>query len=320
MRDILDVEKRITLNQVMKELYAEKKSVDIESINTADSVYKNFVKDNKEKLEKILVGLGISLQNYKNENNKYSIPILVGEIFKIYLSVDSKIGSIVNKIKIGEIEKINLDEREKFVKDTIKILKNKYKDYIKKDVIFRELDQIESFWIQDINYYKNILIEEKNTMELLLEYIDLNIKNVSAVCGTEGLITVNDEIDKKIEYSYDNYLKVKDIKFKKHIYDLELTRDDRIELIKYLKKYILEGVHEWKTVVNEACRIREYYLCEEDIDSENFISSKKLVEEAIAEVKNGKEKDIKRRLECEMEKDNNIENIIKELGKEIKNK
>lgn len=318
---ILDVEKRVALNQIMKELYAEKKSLDINSINTADSLYKNFVKDNKEKLNKILDGLGISLEKYKNEKNRYSIPIIVGEIFKIYLSADSKIGSLINKIKINEIRKIDFKERIEFIKYAIETLKDKYKDDVNKDEIFKELDQIEDFWIQDINYYKDILIEEVNTIDCVLGYIDLNIEKVSAVCGTEGLVKVNDEIDKRKEY---DYVKIKEIEFKENMYDLKLTRDDRIELIKYLKSYIVEGIREWKNIVNIACSIREYYLSEEDIDSDSFISSKKLVEEAIIETKRRKEKDIEKELRSKIEKDNIIKektrSIMKELEKEMKNR
>lgn len=321
---ILDLEKRVALNHIMKELYAEKKLVDINSINTADSVYKNFVKDNKEKLKQILAGLGISLEKYKNEKNRYSIPIIVGEIFKIYLSADSKIGSLINKIKIEEIRKIDFEERIKFIKYAIETLKDKYKDDIRKDDIFKELNQIEDSWIQDINYYKNILIEEVNTIDLVLEYIDSNIENISGVCGTEGLIKVNDEIDERKEYDYNDYVKIKDIDFKENMYDLKLTRDDRIELIKYLKKYIVEGIREWKNVVNVACDIREYYLFEEDIDSDRFINSKTLVEEAVIEVENIKKKDIEKDLRCKIEKENikreKTHNIMKELEKEMKNR
>lgn len=310
--DTMFYKRKIALNKIFKQLYSEKNKIDESEINTADSIYKNFVNENTEKLKEIFKSMGFKIEEYKNENGKYEIPIIVAEIFKIYLNENSSKGSFISKIRGKKFLEITYKEKEDFINKVVIELRKKFKDYPNAN---SEIDYIYKSWIGEAKYneiIKDKIIETELIFNMLVESAIITIGSVSELDGLVSVCNVIDEEDIQDDFIED----LSNFNDSKVPYNLKLTQEDRVELINYLRTSIADNMRQWKHIVDIACELRENNIDECCMNDSDFVSSDELVELAIKEYK----KEIKMKNEIKQvteRSDKDIKEDIKDIKLEM---
>lgn len=127
-------EKKIPLNEILKEIYL-KKNISVNKLNTADSKYKDFVKDNTRKLKDTFKALKCDIDQFKNKKDRYELPIVVAEIFRIYLEEESGKGSYISKLKNKKFLDITLEEKIDFINKVTKRIQEAYKGEVNEEKV-----------------------------------------------------------------------------------------------------------------------------------------------------------------------------------------
>lgn len=68
-------------------------------------------------------------------------------------------------------------------------------------------------------------------------------------------------------------------------YRLKLNQEDRLELLKYLRVFIINNIKEWKKIVDIASELREDNVSEFAINKSRLVSSEELLKSAIEQYK-----------------------------------
>lgn len=272
-------EKTVSLNEIFMELYTEKNKISKGEVEIKDNPYKSFVAENTEKLKDIFKAMRFDIESYKNENGTYDIPIVVAEVFKVYLTDKSPKGSFISRIKSKKFLEITIEEKKDFINKVIKQLRKKFDGYPN---VEDEISDICERWIGEIEYnekVKNKIIEAVSISNLLIEAA---VTNVGAISEIDGLVAVNNHTFDSIQEdkSVDFFKKINEVKVP---YNIRLSENDRLELIEYLTTSIVESIKDWKRIVNIACELREENILEHGIDNTNFINSSELVKMSIKE-------------------------------------
>lgn len=305
----------ITLNQILKELYAKKIKISTSEVEVKDSPYKTFASENTLKLKDIFKGLKFDIENYKNEKGTYDIPIVVAEVFKIYLTEESAKGSFISKIKGKKFLEITLDEKKDFINKVNKKLRERFEGYPNAE---NEINDIYERWIEEAEYNEKVkdkIVEIGSISNFLIESAIINVGSISEI---DGLVSVNnykaDNIEE--EEAVDYFKKISQVKVP---YNIRLSEGDRLELIDYLTTSISESIKDWKRIVNIACEIREENISEYGMDSINFINSNELIKMSIKEY----EERIKANMEWKhipRHTKEEVEEILKSIKLEIESK
>jgi len=308
-------QQKIALNEIFMELYEEKKKINKCEIGTADTPYKNFVNENTEKLKAIFKAMNFDIEQYKNNKVTYEIPIIVAEIFKIYLKEDSRKGSFISRVRGKKFLEISYGEKKDFINKVIIQLKEKFKDYANFN---DELEDIRKRWISEASYNEEIKGEIIDTEIISNILIESAIINVGAISELDGLVSVENPVYEDIaeNKSLDELKKINEITVP---YSAKLTQEDRLELVHYLRNFIIENIKQWKKIVNIACELRESNISEYDIDDINFFDSEELVKLAIKEYEN----EIKTKMKAQHVVQYNpeeIQEILKNIKLEIESR
>ncbi len=277
-------DRKIALNEIFMELYAEREKVAINEIKTADSQYKNFVNDNTKKLKEIFKAIDCDIEKFKNDKDRYEIPIVVAEVFKIYLSEESGKGSYLSKLKSKKFFDITFEEKSEFIKKVVKQLKEKYKDDENSKKVFKELDDLEKRWMGEAKYsdiVKDEVLETEAIVNMIMEACMFKIGSISEL---DGLVTVDN--GKYTEYSEEKLLEIMNSDDVAELpYRVKLNQEDRLELLKYLRVFIINNIKEWKKIVDIASELREDNVSEFAINKSRLVSSEELLKSAIEQYK-----------------------------------
>lgn len=312
-KDIRDI--RIPLNDIIMDIYEEINGENLKVIDKKDEIYENFPKDTKKKLRRIFSVIDSDINQFKNNNNRYDLPIIIAEIVKVYLSTDSKKGSLISKIKNNKLDKITLEEKIDFIQKIEDVIDIKYKDILSDNIIYDELKLLIEKWKEEAKF--NWIVKKK-TKEIQVDLnllIDKEIEKVSSIDELDGIITIENPIYDNIKYeSFTEYsLDKVDIPYR-----LLLTKKDRLELIDNLKLSIENSIEQWKRIVDIASELREI-----EVDEGLFLNNREMSsKELICEARNEFEKEmLEKKQRYNVIKDCGISSILEEIKLDLdKNK
>lgn len=248
-------ERAVALNEILMELYAKRENIEIDEIETKVSPYKDFAKDITKKLKEILKALKCDIEQFKNDNNRYDIPVVVAEILKIYLSEDSGKGSYISKIKRKKFFEIEFEEKINFIKKVAEQLREKYAEDSNKEKVFKEIDDLEKIWIGEAKYsevVKDEVIETESIVNMIMEACMFKVASISEL---DGLVTVDN--GNSADYSEEEILEIINSEDRVELpYSAKLSYQDRLELLKYFKVFLINNIKEWKKIVDIASELR----------------------------------------------------------------
>lgn len=275
-------ERAVALNEILMELYAKRENIEIDEIETKVSPYKDFAKDTTKKLKEILKALKCDIEQFKNDNNRYDIPVVVAEILKIYLSEDSGKGSYISKIKRKKFFEIEFEEKINFIKKVAEQLREKYAEDSNKEKVFKEIDDLEKIWIGEAKYsevVKDEVIETESIVNMIMEACMFKVASISEL---DGLVTVDN--GNSADYSEEEILEIINSEDRVELpYSAKLSYQDRLELLKYFKVFLINNIKEWKKIVDIASELRQYNVEDDAINKSGLISSDELLKSAINE-------------------------------------
>ena len=274
--------KTVALNEIFMELYAKKENISIKDIQTGDTPYKNFVKDNTKKLKETFNAIKCDIEQFKNGKDRYDLPIVVAEIFKIYLTEESGKGSYISKLKNRRFLDITIEEKVDFINKVTDRLREIYKGDIDEQKVHRELEDLHRRWLGEANYSEEVkakILDTELCTNLLIESAMIHVGSISEL---DGLITVNNE-KLYADIEEDMFEKINEVDNVKTSYSEKLTHDDRLELLTYLKYFIIKNIKEWRKIVDIAWELREDNITESALENEEILASKDLVKLAIQE-------------------------------------
>lgn len=308
----------LALNEILMELYAERENIDIKDIETTVSPYKDFAKDTTNKLKYIFKALKCDIEQFKNDKGWYDLPIPVAEIFRVYLTEDSKKGSYISKLKNKKFFEIELEEKINFIKRVVEQLREKYKEDSNREKVFKEIDDLEKGWIGEAQYseiVKDEVIETESIVNMIMEACMFKVGSISEL---DGLVTVDS--GKSTECSEEEILEIMNSEdMPKLPYRATLKYEDRLELLKYFKVFLINNIKEWKKIVDIASELRQRNVEDDAINKIGLISSDELLKSAINEY----EEEIKEKMkpiEIPEHTPEEFYKILAELGYKKKNK
>lgn len=311
-------ERAVALNEILMELYAKRENIEIDEIETKVSPYKDFAKDTTKKLKEILKALKCDIEQFKNDNNRYDIPVVVAEILKIYLSEDSGKGSYISKIKRKKFFEIEFEEKINFIKKVAEQLREKYAEDSNKEKVFKEIDDLEKIWIGEAKYsevVKDEVIETESIVNMIMEACMFKVASISEL---DGLVTVDN--GNSTDYSEEEILEIINSEDRVELpYSAKLSYQDRLELLKYFKVFLINNINEWKKIVDIASELRQYNVEDDAIDKSGLISSDELLKSAINEYEE-EIKDTMKPIDIPKHTPEEFCKILNELGYKKKNK
>lgn len=311
-------ERAVALNEILMELYAKRENIEIDEIETKVSPYKDFAKDTTKKLKEILKALKCDIEQFKNDNNRYDIPVVVAEILKIYLSEDSGKGSYISKIKRKKFFEIEFEEKINFIKKVAEQLREKYAEDSNKEKVFKEIDDLEKIWIGEAKYsevVKDEVIETESIVNMIMEACMFKVASISEL---DGLVTVDN--GNSADYSEEEILEIINSEDRVELpYSAKLSYQDRLELLKYFKVFLINNIKEWKKIVDIASELRQYNVEDDAINKSGLISSDELLKSAINEYEE-EIKDTMKPIDIPKHTPEEFYKILDELGYKKKNK
>lgn len=311
-------ERAVALNEILMELYAKRENIEIDEIETKVSPYKDFAKDTTKKLKEILKALKCDIEQFKNDNNRYDIPVVVAEILKIYLSEDSGKGSYISKIKRKKFFEIEFEEKINFIKKVAEQLREKYAEDSNKEKVFKEIDDLEKIWIGEAKYsevVKDEVIETESIVNMIMEACMFKVASISEL---DGLVTVDN--GNSADYSEEEILEIINSEDRVELpYSAKLSYQDRLELLKYFKVFLINNIKEWKKMVDIASELRQYNVEDDAINKSGLISSDELLKSAINEYEE-EIKDTMKPIDIPKHTPEEFCKILNELGYKKKNK
>lgn len=284
------MEERISLNQVIKDTYIEKIGRELFKGEMQDTKYKNYAKDSRGKLNEICLALNCDLEDFKNDNGTFDLPIVVAEIFKVYLLEKSSKGSFISKLRGRKLSDITFEEKIYFINKVKVNLKEKYNSDEMNKEIDSEVEEIFSVLLDKAKYGEKVeeIIETTQLFTNLL--IEASIVKLSGINKLDGFVSVINP--KRIDFNnIDMDEEVKKIRDTKVKINQKLTIEDKIELMQYLEVFLKEKIEEWWEIVNIAGEIREADVEEYKFENRNMMKSKEIVNLAISEYKENLEEE-----------------------------
>ena len=311
-------ERAVALNEILMELYAQRENIEIDEIETKVSPYKDFAKDTTKKLKEILKALKCDIEQFKNDNNRYDIPVVVAEILKIYLSEDSGKGSYISKIKRKKFFEIEFEEKINFINKVAEQLREKYAEDSNKEKVFKEIDDLEKIWIGEAQYsevVKDEVIETESIVNMIMEACMFKVASISEL---DGLVTVDN--GNSADFSEEEILEIINSEDRVELpYSAKLSYQDRLELLKYFKVFLINNIKEWKKIVDIASELRQYNVEDDAINKSGLISSDELLKSAINEYEE-EIKDTMKPIDIPKHTPEEFCKILNELGYKKKNK
>lgn len=311
-------ERAVALNEILMELYAQRENIEIDEIETKVSPYKDFAKDTTKKLKEILKALKCDIEQFKNDNNRYDIPVVVAEILKIYLSEDSGKGSYISKIKRKKFFEIEFEEKINFINKVAEQLREKYAEDSNKEKVFKEIDDLEKIWIGEAQYsevVKDEVIETESIVNMIMEACMFKVASISEL---DGLVTVDN--GNSADFSEEEILEIINSEDRVELpYSAKLSYQDRLELLKYFKVFFINNIKEWKKIVDIASELRQYNVEDDAINKSGLISSDELLKSAINEYEE-EIKDTMKPIDIPKHTPEEFCKILNELGYKKKNK
>lgn len=302
----------VALNEIFMDMYSQKNNISKKNIDTADSDFKNFAKDNTKKLKAIFKAIEFDIEQFKNDRDRYKIPCVIAEVIKIYLNEKSGKGTFISKLKSEKFDDISYEEKLEFI-DTIEdTLATKYSDCLKTENGYNELELLVMKWkarAEFNNYVKEKIVRtQKNISSLIKDQME----QISSIDKFDGVISVEKPLTENELKAIFNYNKInrEDIPYR-----LMLTYEDRTELLEYLNVVIENSIKQWRRIVDIACEIREIDVEEVGTFSNIQMNSKQLLNNAISEFRN--ETDIERKKYDIGKNCDDIEMILKDIRKEL---
>lgn len=303
----------VALNEIFMDMYSQKNNISKKDIDTADSDFKNFAKDNTKKLKAIFKAIEFDIDQFKNERDRYKIPCVIAEVIKSYLNEKSGKGTFISKLKSKKFHDISYAEKLAFI-DTIEdALATKYTDSLKEDHgHYNELELLVMKWKLKAEFNNEVKEKIEITQKNISSLIKDQMEKVSSIDKFDGVISAERPLAENELKAIFNESKINraDIPYR-----LMLTYEDRTELLDYLNIVIENSINQWKRIVDIACEIREIDV--EDVGELSCVqmNSQQLLDKAISEFT--KETNIKNeRYDIEKVKDD-IGDILKDIRKEL---
>ncbi|MDR3596446.1 hypothetical protein [Clostridium sp.] len=302
----MDSKDYVSLNSIISYLYREKKKIN--NIDYQDTKYRNFVKEYKLKIKELCEALDIDLQLYKEDDELYNIPYILGEILKIYLKQDGKKGSIISNIKNKNFEKITYEEKIKFIDKFAEELKDQLND----NEIISVVEWLKNNLKVKGKFNEDIKELAEGTKIVVNNFIDALVAKITGVKETDGVAFFNqyrmidlEKIDEKISVEE----LVEKLKYNKIPHKETLTFDDKEVLVDYLKYWIINNMSDFLHIVNAFSELREEDSSEHS--QKDYKDSGELLKESINDYKDM----IKEQLIPKKLPPDNIDKIMDELRK-----
>ncbi|MDB0440332.1 hypothetical protein C4R89_12395 [Clostridioides difficile] len=265
-----------TMSDIVLEAYCEKYDLNKGDIDlNKDEAYKNYKDSSREKIGVIAKNLGMNIEEFRENSNKYNIPFNVAEVIIQYLVEESKKGSFISKIKSNKLNKITNAEKLEFMNKTFdRVLKScrdkEDEEYV--NILRKEYSNI-------IGILEKADKKKQNLISISEKSIDENIKNIYAIKDTDGIVKFGTQKDKNgiVKPKYQNVLTVEDSDLLVDAYSLiqqSLNKKWSKIIENYIKKkkeYIFESLPEdaEKLVDVELCMLKDAldvtYLEKDDI-------------------------------------------------------
>lgn len=301
----------VALNGIFMDMYSQKNNINIKNIDTADSDFKNFAKDNTKKVKAIFKAIEFDIDQFKDERDRYKIPFVIAEVIKVYLNEKSGKGTFISKLKSEKFDDISYAEKLEFI-DTIEdTLATKCADCLKTENGYNELELLVMKWKSRAEFNDEVKEKIEITKKNISSLIKYQMEKVSSIDKFDGVISVEKPLTENELKAIFNYSKINrtDIPYR-----LMLTYEDRIELLDYLNIIIEDSINQWRRIVDIACEIREIDVEESGELSSIRMNSKQLLDRSISEF--AKETNMKMKPH-DIQNNDDIEEILKDIRREL---
>ncbi|MNN44308.1 hypothetical protein D3C81_1585920 [compost metagenome] len=162
---------------------------------------------------------------------------------------------------------------------------------------------------------KDEIIKTELEVNMIMEACMFKVGSISEL---DGLVTVDN--GKYTEFSEEELFKAMNNGDTVELpYRAKLNHEDRLELLKYLKVFIINNIKEWKKIVDIAAELREDNVSEFAINKSKLLSSEALLKLSISNY----QEDIKEKLkpiDVPAHTREEFDKILAELGYKNKNK
>ncbi|MDU8966661.1 MAG: hypothetical protein E7H39_12450 [Clostridium sp.] len=312
------MKEKISLNEVLKDVYINKVGRDIFRGEMQDNAYKSFVKDSTKKLKEICKVLKCDFESFKNDKDRFELPVVVAEIFRVYLSEESGKGSFISKLKGKKFASITFEEKRNFIEKVRASVEGKYKDDKLKNSIYKEIEEVCRNLLDEALYNEKVKDVITNTQFFSNILIEASIVKLSGINELEGFVSVMNP--KKLDLNNSEIeAELKKVRETKIEISNKLTIEDKIELMEYLEVFLREKIKEWIEIVNIAGEIREQDVEDYKFEKRDMMKSKDLVNLAISDYKEKLEEERLPKLKYHHTKEE-IKNIIEEIKINMRDK
>ena len=252
----------------------------------------------------------------KQVSDKFIIPPKIekeNKDIEIDLDNSKKIDDF--KDKIQKQEEVVVKVKPKFgIEDSDK---NKEKDNINNDAD-KKIDDLEKIWIGEAKYsevVKDEVIETESIVNMIMEACMFKVASISEL---DGLVTVDN--GNSADYSEEEILEIINSEDRVELpYSAKLSYQDRLELLKYFKVFLINNIKEWKKIVDIASELRQYNVEDDAINKSGLISSDELLKSAINEYEE-EIKDTMKPIDIPKHTPEEFCKILNELGYKKKNR
>ena len=190
--------------------------------------------------------------------------------------------------------------------------------YINWEKVFKEIDDLEKIWIGEAKYsevVKDEVIETESIVNMIMEACMFKVASISEL---DGLVTVDN--GNSADYSEEEILEIINSEDRVELpYSAKLSYQDRLELLKYFKVFLINNIKEWKKIVDIASELRQYNVEDDAINKSGLISSDELLKSAINEYEE-EIKDTMKPIDIPKHTPEEFCKILNELGYKKKNK
>lgn len=243
-------EKTESFNSIIIELYLAKYNKEyLDPGEMADTIYKSFVKELKRRLEDVFDALNIDINQFKNDKERFVIPVVIGEVFRAFLKRDSKKGSHISRLKSRQYDSITYDETVSLINDVISQLRSRFKRENATEELMSQIDVVEKEWLGEAAYIKQVkekrthLIDE--TSKKINEYVDL-------ICGTDKYADI---VSVSLNYQLANLdsseIPIPDDLDKEMLLNADINAIESFKLLQVYGECLMAGIETWQKVAHK---------------------------------------------------------------------
>lgn len=263
-----------------------------------------FIDQYIERLKPVCKSLGVPLDSFKNDKNRYEIPLFIAELFMTFMKLDGKKGSTISKLKTGNLDEIGYDNILEVLREFTASFKKKYGNIKGAKV------EIAEYVLHVNNAAQHIERKEKTKAEIIKfvqYYLDTRVEK--ALLQEHSLISlITPSISYKASEDLEKRLK-QDIKLPLASGPDWIVYNDgeREALLDQLLTYIKKAFSSWEQLLLLYFETRD---CDDNV-------KKYSIEELIEKAKQYQQEDIKSRYEDKPIPDEEIaavESLLRERG------